>query len=111
MANWKYTLPDGHSLRNFSGFKKFTDHRLTFRTLSAHFYVVGQPFQRKRLYNMQNPVWQLVVCDEAGILAGHIDIPDPNSGRKIASGSREFIVLSRSTIDGKFEPAPDRLEN
>jgi hypothetical protein len=111
VPNWKYTLPDARIFHKLNSSKVFTDHRLTFRTLSAHFYVVGQPFRRKRLYNMQNPIWQLAVCDEAGILAGHIDIPDPNSGRKIAGGSREFIVLSRSTIDGKFEPAPDSLEN
>ena len=93
---WKYAVP--------------WSHRLTFRTLSAHFYVVGSPFQRKKLYNVKHPIWRLAVCDETGNLAGYIDIPDPNSGARIRGGSREFVVLSRSTIDGRIEPAPGPLE-
>jgi hypothetical protein len=95
--NWQYVLPGSH--------------QLSFRTLSAMFYVVGRPFQRRRLYNMQHSVFRLAVCDKDGHLAGYIDVPDPNTGRQISLGEREFVVLSRSTIDGIFEPEPDRLEN
>jgi Heterokaryon incompatibility protein (HET) len=95
---WKYGLPGSH--------------RLSFRTLCINLNVVGRPFQRARLYNMQLPIFRMAVCDESSTLVGYIDVPHPETGAVlIAPGTREFAVLSRSTIDGQFEPAPDALVN
>lgn len=92
--SWQYVLPKSH--------------RLSFRTLVVHFYVIGRPFQRHKLYNMEHPIYRLSIVDENGHLVGYIDIPDPAS-RTITLGRREFAVLSRSTIDGQHEPPPDSL--
>jgi hypothetical protein len=46
--------------------------------------------------------------DSGGLLVGYIDIPDPAS-RRITLGKREFVVVSRSTINGQYEPEPDAL--
>lgn len=41
----------------------------------------------------------------------YIDIPSPSAGgREIELGLRKFVVLSRSTVDGRYEPGPDVLE-
>jgi Heterokaryon incompatibility protein (HET) len=53
---WKYALPGSHRLR--------------FRTMCADLYVVGRPFRRKRLFNMQHEIWRLAVVDKAEKLAG-----------------------------------------
>lgn len=48
-----------------------------------------------------------------GEQAGYIDIPDPalTSGEDtIETGWYEFVVLSRSTLDGNFKPVPEPLE-
>jgi Heterokaryon incompatibility protein (HET) len=95
---FQYVLPDGAS------------HRLSFRTLSAYFYVVGKPFRRPKLYNMEHPIHRLSLVDEENMLVGYIDIPDPAGTRKyMPLGRREFVVLSRSNGNGKFEPEPDIL--
>jgi hypothetical protein len=57
---------------------------------------------------MTYPLFRLSIVDENMRLAGYIDVPDPDS-RKIMLGSREFVVLSRSTVDGKLDLAPDIL--
>jgi hypothetical protein len=97
---WKYLVPDSDGN---------LDHRLTFRTLSANFYVVGKPFQRQTLYNMEHVVWRLAVCDESARLAGYIEVPEPGSGAVVQPGSWKFVAMSRSTVDGNFEPPPDPL--
>jgi hypothetical protein len=84
-------------------------HRLTFRTLTSHFYVVGRPYQRTKLFNMQHPIWRQVVCDRMGHLAGYIEVPEPRSQGSIPPGSWNFAAMSRSTTDGKFLPPPDPL--
>ena len=86
-------------------------HRLTFKTLKARFYIVsGQPIQRKKLYDMQDPIWRVPVCDEAGHSVGYVEVSDPDNYPHSNFSSGEFAVLSRSTIDGKFTPAPDLLD-
>ena len=57
---------------------------------------------------MQNPIFRLSIGDEVGYLVGYIDIPDP-ACRQITLGAREFIVLSRSTIDGHYGAGPPEL--
>jgi hypothetical protein len=91
---WQYVLPDSH--------------RISFRTLSSQFYVIGRPFQRPKLYNEQLPIHRLSIMDKAGHLVGYVDIPDPAS-RPIKLGLRDFVVLSRSTANGQYEPEPDVL--
>jgi hypothetical protein len=102
VSKFFYTLPQGYD----------ADQRLTFRTLSGYLEVLGLPFKRTRLYNMQEAIWRLAVRDKNGKMAGYIDIPDPggSSNWKIHRGSQQFVVLSRSTIDGKIEPGPDPFD-
>ena len=84
-------------------------HRLTFRTLTARFYVVGQPYQRTKLFNVQHPIWRQAVCDQTGHLAGYIEVPEPLSGEIIEPGNCKFVAMSRSTVDGHSKPPPDAL--
>jgi hypothetical protein len=57
---------------------------------------------------MQHLIFRLSVCDEAGCLAGYIDTPDPVAGSEVPLGHREFIILSRSKTDWKYEPGLSR---
>jgi hypothetical protein len=84
-------------------------HKITLKAHCAHFYVVGQPWQRKKPYNVDHPIWRLSLIDENARLVGYIDIPEPSPTSKIHLGSRLFVALSRSTIDAKVDPAPDNL--
>jgi hypothetical protein len=45
-----------------------------------------------------------------GVMAGYIDVPNFET-RKIQLGEYEFAALSRSTVDGVYEPEPDALMN
>lgn len=62
---------------------------------------------------MQHAISRLAVSDYFGTQVGYIHSPDPDVSSdqdKIETGWYEFIVLSRSTIDGNFEPKPDPLK-
>ena len=110
-VQWPDGLPP--SRRYTLGTKnRISDHRLTLKTLSAKFYVVGPPWKRPALYNMKHTVWQQAVCDADGCQVGYIDVSHANSSTAASLsglGCREFIVLSRSTVDGRFDPAPDEM--
>jgi hypothetical protein len=84
-------------------------HRITLKAQCASFYVVGQPWQRKKPYNVDYPIWCLSIIDENARLVGYIDVPEPTPSSKIQLGNRFFAALSRSTIEGKVDPAPDNL--
>jgi hypothetical protein len=84
-------------------------HRLCFRTIVAELYVIGSPFKRRMPYNVRHDIHRLSIIDEYAHLVGYIDTPDPQS-REIRLGLRRFAVLSRSTVDGEWEPEPDQFE-
>jgi hypothetical protein len=107
LANYDIDWPGGHDPGWLYGLSH--THRLSFRTLCARFHVIGHPFIRPKLYNVQCPIYRLSVADWYGKLVGYIDVPDPAS-QTIELGPHDFIVLSRSTIDGQYDPEPDALE-
>jgi hypothetical protein len=87
-----------------------TSYRLVFSTLVCRLYLCEEPYQRPKNYNARHPVWRMSVYDAMGVLAGYIDVPHPST-RKISLRAYDFAVMSRSTVDGVRQPAPDTLEN
>ncbi|KAG4439335.1 hypothetical protein IFR05_005210 [Cadophora sp. M221] len=86
-------------------------HIITFRALTTRIFVIGEPWQRKRRYNMKHTVYRMSIVDGEGVLAGYIDVPYPAYAHyPIKPVENLFVVLWRSTIDGKFETPPDALE-
>jgi hypothetical protein len=86
-------------------------HILRFVTLSAHL-TLGADFQkRKENYNHLHKVFQLPVLDSQGFSAGYIYTPDPatmsaTQRAQFSSGRREFVVLSRASLES--DPYADR---
>lgn len=73
--------------------------------------MIGEPWSWKRLYNMKHTVYRMSIVDIEGMLAGYIDVPHPTDAQDpIELGENDFVILSRSCIDGKFEPPPDALQ-
>jgi hypothetical protein len=85
--------------------------KLTFRTLSALLSLTDETFIRERLYDMKHHIGRRAVRAADGSLAGNIDLPAASTTAAQVPCVREFVVISRSTIDGKYHPTPDPLDS
>jgi hypothetical protein len=93
-------VPQGNRLFQFLS---HNSHQLRFRTLSAHLRLAEQVQRRKDNYNHLHEVYQIRVLDSRGFGAGYVYVEDPDKmgaeQRARFTGRREFIVLSRASVN------------
>ena len=73
--------------------------QLRFRTLSARFTIADQIAQRKENYNYEHKLSQLLLLDFRDCGAGYVYTPDPDTMLPQQDGRREFVVISRTSLN------------